>query len=120
MFFLIETTEVCNFSDDTTFYACDKDLNNLITTLQHDSFLAIEWFENDLLKRNDDKCHLLISGHKYENVWAQIGNAKIWESKTWKLLGVKIDTTLNFDEHIRSLCKKARRNYLFYLGYQVI
>ena len=61
------------------------------------------------MKLNDDKCHLLISGHKYENMWAQIGNVKIWESKTQKLLGAKIDRTLNFDEHVRSLCKKAGR-----------
>ena len=40
---------------------------------------------------------------------AQIGNAKIWESKTQKLLVVKIDRTLNFDEHVSSLCKKAGR-----------
>ena len=53
--------------------------------------------------------HLLVSGHKYENVWAQIGKAKIWESKTQKLLGVEIERTLNFDEHVKSLCKKAGR-----------
>ena len=56
------------------------------------------------MKLNDDKCHLLVSGHKYENVWAQIGKAKIWESKTQKLLGVEIERTLNFDEHVKSLC----------------
>ena len=61
------------------------------------------------MKLNDEKCHLLISGHKHENVWAQIGNAKIWEIKTQKLLGVKIDRTSNFDEHVRLLCKKAGR-----------
>ena len=61
------------------------------------------------MKLNDDKCHLQISGHKYENVWARIGKAKIWESKTQKLLGAKIDRTLNFDEHVRSLWKKAGR-----------
>ena len=44
-----------------------------------------------------------------KNVWAQIGNAKIWESKTKRLLGVKIDRTLNFDKHVRSLCKKSGR-----------
>ena len=77
--------------------------------MEHDSFLAIEWFENNSMKLNDDKCHLLISGHIYENVWAQTGNAKIWERKTQKLLGVKIDRTLNFDEHVRFLCKKAGR-----------
>ena len=109
LFFLIESIKVCNFADDNTFYACDKDLNHLINRLEHGSFLAVEWFENNSMKLNDDKCHLLISGHKYENVWAQIGNAKIWESKTQKLLGVKIDRTLNFDKHVRSLCKKAGR-----------
>ena len=109
MFFLIDYTEVCNFGYDTTFYACDKDLNHLINRLEHDSFLVIKWFENNSMKLNDDKCHLQISGHKYENVWARIGKAKIWESKTQKLLGAKIDRTLNFDEHVRSLCKKAGR-----------
>ena len=42
-------------------------------------------------------------------MWAQIGHAKIWESKTQKLLGVEIDRTLNFNEHVSSLCKKAGR-----------
>ena len=91
LFFIIESTEVCNFADDTTFYVSDKDLNHLINRWEHHSFLASEWFENNSMKLNDDKCHLLTSGHKYENVWAQNGNAKIWENKTQKLLGVKTD-----------------------------
>ena len=109
MLFLIESSEVCNFADHTTFYGCDKDLNNLINRLKYKRFLAIEWLENNSMKLNDDKCHLLISGHKYENLWEQIGNDKILESKTQKLLGVKINRTLNFDEHVRSWCKKAER-----------
>ena len=109
LFFLTESTDVCNFADDTTFYACDRNLNDLINGLEHGSFLATEWFENNSMKLNDDKCHLLVSGHKYKNVWAQIGKAKIWENKTQKLLGVEIERTLNFDEHVKSLCKKAGR-----------
>ena len=109
LFFLTQSTNVCNFADDTTLYACDRNLNDLINRLEHDSFLATEWIENNSMKLNDDKCHLLVSGNKYENVWAQIGKAKIWESKTQKLLGVEIERTLNFDEHVRSLCKKAGR-----------
>ena len=57
--------------------------------------------ESNSIKLNGEKCHLLLSGHKYENVWAQIG--------TQRLLGVKIDRTLNFDKHVRSLCKKPGR-----------
>ena len=40
LFFLPGFTDLCNFADDTTFYACDTDLNSLIKRLEHDSFLA--------------------------------------------------------------------------------
>ena len=38
-------------------YACDRDVNSLINRLEHDSYLAIEWFENNSMKLNQDKCH---------------------------------------------------------------
>ena len=79
----------------------------LILRLEHYSYLATEWFENSSMKLNQDKCHLLISGFKYKNVWAKIGKTTIWESKKQKLLDVEIDRTLSFDEHIASLCRKA-------------
>ena len=58
------------------------------------------------MKLNEDKCHI-ISGHKSEAIWAKIGQTRIWESKNQKLLGVLIDSQLNFDEYLISLCKKA-------------
>ena len=94
LFYLTESTEVCNFADDTTFFACDENLNSLIKRLEHDSLLAIEWFQNNNMKLNQDKCHLLVSGYKHENVWAQIGDEKIWERNKQKLLGLQIDRNL--------------------------
>ena len=79
----------------------------LILRLEYYSYLATEWFENSSMKLNQDKCHLLISGFKYKNVWAKIGKTTIWESKKQKLLDVEIDRTLSFDKHIASLCSKA-------------
>ena len=70
LFYLAESTIVCNFAENT-FYACDKDLNCLLNKLEHDSYLAIEWFENNYMKLNQDKCF------KYENVWAKIGKTRI-------------------------------------------
>ena len=61
LFYLAESTNVCNFADDTIFYARDKDLNSLINRLEHDIYLAIEWFENNSMKLNQDKCHVLVS-----------------------------------------------------------
>ena len=89
------------------FFACDKDLNSLIKKLNHDRLLAIEWFQNNNMKLNQDKCHLLVSGYKHDDVWAQIGDEIIWESNKQKLLGLQKDRNLNFSEYVSSLCKKA-------------
>ena len=96
-----------NFADDTTFYVYDKDLNTLINRLEHDTALAVEWFENTFMKLNQDKYHLLVWGHKH--AWDKISETKIWESKKQKLLGVVIDRNLNFDEYVFELYKKAGR-----------
>ena len=112
LFLLVESTEVCNFADDTTFFACEKGLNSLIKRLEHDSLAAIEWFENNYMKLNRKKCHLLVSGNKFENIWAEIGHAKIWETPKQKLLGVVIDRDLSFDDMSLHYIGKLARNFL--------
>ena len=107
MFYLTESIEVCNFADDTTFFVYDKDLNSLIKRLKHDTLLAIELFQNNNVKLNQDKCHLLVSVYKHENVRAQIGDETILESNKQKLLGLQIDRNLDFDKYVSSLSKKA-------------
>ena len=81
MFYVAESTNVWKFAEDITFYACDKDVNALINKLEHDSCLAIEWFENNSIKLNQDKSHLSVSGFRCKTFWAKIGKTKIWESK---------------------------------------
>ena len=61
------------------------------------------------MKLNEEKCHLIIAGHKYENAWAMIGDARIWETQKQKLLGVNIDNQLNFKYHVSQICLKAGR-----------
>ena len=39
LFFLSNYTEICNFADDTIFFARGKDLGSLVNRLAHDSFL---------------------------------------------------------------------------------
>ena len=82
---------------------------NTFLRLDHDTALAVEWLENNIKKLNQDKFHLLVSGHKHETVWAKIGETKIWESNKQKLLCVVLDRNLNFDEYVYNLCKKADR-----------
>ena len=100
-------TDVTNYADDTTFHAFDLGLKSLITRLEHDAALAIEWFESNFMMLIQDKCNFLFSGHKYETLFVYVGGTKIWESKQQKLLGVLIDRDLKFDEYVLSQCKKA-------------
>ena len=58
------------------------------------------------MKSNPDKYHLLINNSK-ESFQIKIGNETVNNSKYEKLLGVKVDHELNFNEHVSSLCKKA-------------
>ena len=41
-----------------------KCLHSVATRLEHDSLEAIIWFENNYMKLNTGKCHLLISCNK--------------------------------------------------------
>ena len=82
-----EYTDVCNLADDTTLYGSNMDLSELLRQLEHDSHLAIEWFESNYMKLNKDKCHLLLAGHKHEYISANIGGNRIGESLQERLLG---------------------------------
>ena len=41
------------------------DFNELLINLEHDSTLLVQWFEENYMKLYKEKCHLLVSGHKY-------------------------------------------------------
>ena len=57
------------------------------------------------MKTNADKCHLLLTTKSAVSV--NIGEFVINNSNEKKLLGIKIDTKLSFENHVSSLRKKA-------------
>ena len=44
LLFIPLDTGVCNFDDDTTLYACDISLNDIVIKLESSSSLVIDWF----------------------------------------------------------------------------
>ena len=78
--------------------------------MEHDSLLAIEWFQNNT-KLNQDKCHLLVSGYKHENVWVQIGDEKIWESNKEKLLDLQ-STASHLQTHHEAVGTDMKEGFL--------
>ena len=77
LFFLTESTNLCNYADNTTFHACDIDLEKRVRRLEHDSMLAIDWFKSNYKKLNQDKCHFLLSRLKHETIWVNEDQTKI-------------------------------------------
>ena len=61
------------------------------------------------MKINSKKCHLFISGNKFEHLLAKIGNNRIWKTRTVKLLGLTINRKLKFDEQLSNVCLKANK-----------
>ena len=57
----------------------------------------------------NDKCHLLISGNKNEQIWAKLDKDIVWESNDVKFIGITLDNNLKFDEHVYNICSKANR-----------
>ena len=62
-------------------------------------------FKNNQMKVNEDKCHVLLSTDV--TVQVNIGTPCNINNKCEKLLGIKIDYQLGFDDHIRNIFKKA-------------
>ena len=64
------------------------------------------WFDNNFLKLNAAKCKLLVTKHEDEVSITLDKEVTKW-NKTVKLLGIKIDNKLDFNENISNICKKA-------------
>ena len=102
LFFIVSSTDIANCANDNTPYATANDIDSLIATLEETSKSLFIWFDNNLMKSNADKRHLLVSSN--EKVTIKIGSHEIANSKREKLLGVHFDSGLSFDYHISQIC----------------
>ena len=107
IFYFIKETKIANYADDNAIYTVDRNIDDLLKILQGETSLILYWFRINEMKSNDDKCHLIVCNH--DNVSVTLGNETIEESNSVELLGIKIDTNLNFNEHVTDLCKKGNQ-----------
>ena len=77
----IQNSDICNYADDTTIYACNTNLDNISERLENDCGLALEWFADNFMKLNADKCHLLVLLQRCDDpVTVSTGNAAVLNS----------------------------------------
>ena len=106
LFGFILDTDVCNFADDNTIYACDNTLEAVLNRLNLDVERINKWFVNNSMVANPSKFQLMYLGTN-ENRSILIDNMEIKPQNEVELLGLKIDKKLNFCSHITNICNKA-------------
>ena len=109
MFMFISNSQICNYADNTTLYVIDQDIKQAMKTLEQDVVILREWFQNNFMKLNEDKCHLINFGKGSNDKSLRIDNTIIKPSKEQQLLVTSIDNNLSFKGHVQSICKKASK-----------
>ena len=78
--------DLANYADHTTTYVYDLERDKVIKSLEKNIDKLSDWFSDNFLKANPDKCHLLINTD--ENVALKIKNETITNSSNQKLFGI--------------------------------
>ena len=105
LFIINKDANLFGYADDTTPFINSMSFEQIIPELESILSDISQWFMNNNLKANAGKFHLFLSPH--EDQMITVKDHVIKSSGVEELLGVTIDSNLNFKEHILSLCKKA-------------
>ena len=53
--------DIASYADDSTPFIVENSIDNVIASLEQVSDALFNWFKNNRLKNNVDKCHVLVS-----------------------------------------------------------
>ena len=88
IFFDIIESDIASYADDNTPHNFEFSLNNVISNLDKSTNSLLNWFRDNHMKANDDKCHLVVSSD--ESCTAKIEDVSIKNSTKKKTVGGKI------------------------------
>ena len=88
--------------------SCEKNINNIMTSLNHDFALLSNWFDKNFMALNPNKCSFMLFDVKDELQTDLVSkNISIRNSKEEKVLGITFDNKLVFSKHPTSTTKKT-------------
>ena len=99
LFFEVRDLEYVSFADDTTPYSCLPEMLSISEKFEKGIQSMLDWFSENFLKANADKCHLIASCKIPVDI--QISDIKVTSESRVKRLGTHIDNSLNFDYHVK-------------------
>ena len=94
LFFTDLESEICNFADATTIYACDTSMDAVTIKLEDDLQKLLDWFKNNGMCANPAKFQMMFLGLKSDSSFIlNTGGQQVKQSEQMKLLGVQIDNS---------------------------
>ena len=61
LFLVINDTDFSSYADDNTIYDSGNSIDEVISSLQVSAEKLFQWFSNNQMKGNTEKCHLIVS-----------------------------------------------------------
>ena len=96
------------YADDNTPYRCYSSKEEVLRNLQGTLEQFFQWFSANHFVANAGKCHLLTSSKITNNI--ALTNTNVSSEQKVKLLGINLESRLNFDYHVDTLLIKAKEN----------
>ena len=89
LFYFLEDLDIASYADDTTTYTVKENKESVVNTLEASSLPLFASFNNNFMKANGDKSHILLSCS--EPSTALIHGSSIESNTNEILLGITID-----------------------------
>ena len=105
LFLCMSESNVANYADDTTQYACEKNLYDVQRKLQAESLILFKQFHDNYLKANSGKSHVMLTTDNKLKI--TVKGSPISNEKIVKLLRVAVGNELSFEPHLNLVCKKV-------------
>lgn len=101
------------FADDTTVIVKDRNYDNLVNKTNSSLSSIFNWTINNRLSLNASKTSLLLFTNRIHDVSTpyliKIDDVPVWLGEEVKFLGINIDFSLNFANHISYVCGKVSK-----------
>ena len=114
LFYFFEDLDIASYADGTTIYTVKENKEPVINMLEASSLPLFTWFNNNFMKANSDKSHILLSCS--EPSTTLIDGYSIESNTKEILLGITTDRDLKFDEHVNNSVKKHVKNLMLFFA----
>ena len=102
MFLILKGTYFTGYAYDNTSFVVRDNIKDVIKALEEIGESLVNWFSNNEMKLNTDKCHLLLNSQE-PNAF-EIDDLHINNSLSEELLGITLDCKLKYNKHIEDIC----------------